>query len=506
MELTLSLDHDAAMPLHRQVYAELRRSILTGRLLPGQRVPSTRSLSQSLGISRTTVTQGYEQLLSEGYLETRHGSGTFVCGQLPETLLQTEAIAPIDPPKPSAIRLSRYAQSMTGNPLVLQTYPDAEISFRYGRPALQHFPIDLWRKLLSRHCNADTGWLDYALDAQGDVGLRTAIAGYLRRARAVQCDPSQIVLTNGTQQGLDLILRVLIEPGDTIALEDPGYLSARKVFLSHQVNLLPIPVDASGLVVEYLTQLTRAGMPPVRLLSVTPSHQFPTGATLSLSRRLALLQWSRKTGAIIIEDDYDSEYRYGDQPMPALQGLDSSDSVIYMGTFSKVLFPSLRIGYLVLPPQLVPFIAQAKWLSDRQLPMLEQKVLTDFIEAGHLESHIRKMRSHYDRRRQVLVQALQQHFDSQVTILGEKAGIHVMVRFSLDLSGAEIMARSLQAGVGIVPALPCYLADGGDREFILGYGELEEGAIVEGIQRLAIALLGSMSFFDASLADNSSGS
>jgi GntR family transcriptional regulator / MocR family aminotransferase len=490
MELTLSLDHNSPIPLHRQVYAELRRSILAGRLLPGQRLPSTRSLSLTLSISRTTATQGYEQLLSEGYLEARRGSGTFVCAQLPDTLLNTAAIDPIDPSKSSAIRLSQYARSMKGNPLVLQTYPDAEISFRYGRPALAQFPIGLWRKLLSRHCSADTGWLDYALDAQGDLGLRTAIARYLGRARAVQCDPSQIVLTNGTQQGLDLILRVLTEPGDTIALEDPGYLSARKVFLSHRVNLLPIPVDASGLVVEYLTQLTTPGVePPVRLLSVTPSHQFPTGATLSLSRRLALLQWAQQTGAMIIEDDYDSEYRYGDQPMPALQGLDSSDSVIYMGTFSKVLFPSLRIGYLVLPSQLVPFVAQAKWLSDRQMPMLEQKVLTDFIEAGHLESHIRKMRSHYDRRRQVLVQTLQQCFGTQVTVLGEKAGIHVMVRFSLDLSGVEIMARSLQAGVGIVPASPCYLADGaGDREFILGYGELEEGTIVEGIQRLAIAL------------------
>jgi GntR family transcriptional regulator / MocR family aminotransferase len=489
MELTLSLDHDSATSLHRQVYAELRRSILAGRLLPGQRLPSTRSLSQSLGISRTTVTQGYEQLLSEGYLETQHGSGTFVCRQLPDALLNTAAIKPIDTAKPTAIRLSQYAQSMAGNPLVLQTYPDAEISFRYGRPALQHFPIALWRKLLSRHCNADTAWLDYALDAQGDVGLRTAIAHYLGRARAVQCDPSQIVLTNGTQQGLDLILRVLTEPGDTIALEDPGYLSARRVFLSHRVNLLPIPVDAAGLVVEYLNQLTTSGLkPPVRLLSVTPSHQFPTGATLSLSRRLALLRWAQQTGAMIIEDDYDSEYRYGDKPMPALQGLDSSDSVIYMGTFSKVLFPSLRIGYLVLPQPLVPLIAQAKWLSDRQLPMLEQKVLTDFIESGHLESHIRKMRSHYDRRRQVLVQALQQNFGDQVTILGEKAGIHIMVRFSLNLSGAEIMARSLQAGVGMVPASPCYLVDSGEHEFILGYGELEEAAIVEGIQRLAIAL------------------
>jgi GntR family transcriptional regulator / MocR family aminotransferase len=486
MELTLSLDHDSTVPLHRQVYTELRRSILTGRLLPGQQVPSTRSLSQAIGVSRTTVTQGYEQLLSEGYLETRHGSGTFVCGQLPDALLHTEAIAPIDRPKPATLQLSKYAQSMVGNPLVLQSYPTAEISFRYGRPALQQFPIALWRKLLSRHCSADTEWLDYALDAQGDLGLRTAIAHYLGRARAVQCKPEQIVLTNGTQQGLDLILRVLIEPGDQIALEDPTYLSARKVFLSHNVNLLPIPVDASGLAIEQLISQTSAH--PVRLLYVTPSHQFPTGATLSLSRRLALLQWAQQTGTMIIEDDYDSEYRYGDKPIPALQGLDSSDSVIYLGTFSKVLFPSLRIGYLVLPARLVPFITQAKWLSDRQLPMLEQKVLTDFIEAGHLESHVRKMRSHYDRLRQALVQALQQHFGSRVEILGEKAGIHVMVRFLLDMSGAEILARSLQAGVGIVPAAPCYLGAGGESEFILGYGELEEERIVEAIQRLADVL------------------
>jgi GntR family transcriptional regulator / MocR family aminotransferase len=494
MELTLSLDHDAAMPLHRQVYVELRRSILAGRLLPGQRVPSTRSLAQSLAISRTTVTQGYEQLLSEGYLETRHGSGTFVCGQLPDAMLNTAAIDPINAAKPTTRRLSPYAQAIMGDPLVRQTFPTAEISFRYGRPALQHFPIGLWRKLLSRHCNADPTWLDYSLEAQGDGELRAAIARYLGRARAVQCDPSQIVLTNGTQQGLDLILRVLLAPGETIALEDPGYLSARKVFLSHHVNLLPIPVDASGLVVEQLTPLTSPGLhppglhPPVRLLYVTPSHQFPTGATLSLSRRLALLQWAQQTGAMIIEDDYDSEYRYGDKPIPALQGLDSSDSVIYVGTFSKVLFPSLRIGYLVLPAPLVPVVAQAKWLSDRQLPMLEQKVLTDFITDGHLESHIRKMRSHYDHRRQILVNALQQHFGPQITILGENAGIHVMVRFLLDLDGAEIMARSLQAGVGMVPAAPCYLGDGGAREFILGYGELEASTIVEGIQRLAMAL------------------
>jgi GntR family transcriptional regulator / MocR family aminotransferase len=435
MDLALVLNHQSETPLHRQVYEELRQAILSGRLLPGQRIPSTRSLSQSLAVSRTTITQGYEQLLSEGYLETRHGSGTFVCAQLPDDLLQVKTIPATAQPINSPIQLSGYAQYLIETPFALQPEPTVEISFRYGRPALEHVPIMLWRKLLSRHCCQDFQWLNYATDPQGYYPLRDAIARYLSRARAVQCHPTQIMITNGTQQALDLVLRVLIKSGDTIALEDPGYLSARKVFLSHGANLIPVPVDELGLQAEKLAYWATS---PIRLVYVTPSHQFPTGATLSLSRRLELLNWAQQTGALILEDDYDSEYRYGDRPIPALQGLDHSGSVLYIGTCSKVLFPSLRIGYLVLPPNLVPLIAHAKWLNDRQLPMLEQLVLTDFIEEGHLERHIRKMRAYYDRRRQALVQALQQSFGERAIILGEKAGIHVMVRFLLPISEPSV--------------------------------------------------------------------
>lgn len=485
MELTLRLDYGSQAPLHQQVYTELRAAILSGRLLPGQRVPSTRSLSRSLGISRTTVTLSYEQLLSEGYLEAQHGSGTFVCRQLPDELLHTERIATHPKAESSPIQLSRYAHYLAETPFALQPEPTVEISFRYGRPALKQFPIALWRKLLARRCRADSEWLDYALEPQGYYPLREAIAQYLSRARAVQCNPQQIVMTNGTQQALDLVLRVLLEPGNTIALEDPGYISARKVFLSHGANLLPIPVDESGLIVEKLNHLVTDSL---RLIYVTPSHQFPTGATLSLARRLELLKWANQAGALILEDDYDSEYRYGDRPIPALQGLDKSGSVLYIGTFSKVLFPSLRMGYLVLPPQLVPLIAHAKWLSDRQLSMLEQQVLADFITEGHLESHIRKMRAHYDRARQVLVQALQSKFGNQVKILGEKAGIHVMVRFFLSISDREILQRAEAVSVGIMPAAPHYLGAGGTGEFILGYSELDETTIVQGIDRLASVL------------------
>jgi GntR family transcriptional regulator / MocR family aminotransferase len=486
MDFAIALNSASAHSLHRQLAEELRRMILTGRLGPGGRLPSTRSLSHSLGISRTTVTQSYDQLLSEGYLETRHGSGTFVCSQLPEDLLQASPVAAISASPLAPLHLSQHGTHLADTPFSLLPDPQTAINFRYGRPALRHFPMHLWRKLLLRHCREDLTWLDYATDPQGYYPLRSAIAQYLTRARAVTCTPEQLILTNGTQQALDLVLRVLLDPGETIAIEDPGYLSARRVFLSHRAKLLPIPVDPSGLQVE---QLIREPT-PIRLVYVTPSHQFPTGAILSLPRRLELLKWAQQTGTLIIEDDYDSEYRYGERPIPALQGLDQSGSVLYIGTFSKVLFPSLRIGYLILPSSLVPLVSYGKWLSDRQLPTLDQRVLTDFITEGHLESHIRKMRSHYNRCRQALVQALKSHFGDRVTILGEQAGIHIMVRFATQLEDAEIYEKAASVGVGLISARPHYLQGGGEHEFVLGYGELDEGAIVDGVARLANVLCG----------------
>ncbi|MBD1910809.1 MULTISPECIES: PLP-dependent aminotransferase family protein [unclassified Leptolyngbya] len=486
MELTLTLDPQAEHPLHRQLYEELRQAILSGRLSPRQKLPSTRSLAQSLGISRTTVTQSYDQLLSEGYLEARHGSGTFVCAQLPDDLLHSAPAETAPHSVKSSIHLSSYGQRLAEKPFALQAEPQVPISFRYGRPSFQHFPLEVWRKLLLRHSRANIQWLDYASNPQGEYELREAIARYITRARAVQCDPEHILITNGTQQALDLILRVLLEPGEAIALEDPGYLSARRIFLSHNAHLIPIPVDESGLVVSHLASIQ---VPTIRLVYVTPSHQFPTGATLSLARRLELLSWAHRTGALVLEDDYDSEYRYGDRPIPALQGLDPGHSVIYIGTFSKVLFPSLRIGYLVLPPELAPLMAHAKWLSDRQLSTLDQRVLADFINEGHLESHIRRMRSHYNSRRQTLVHALKQHFGDRVTILGEKAGIHLMVHFSLPLTETDIIQKAAQAGVGLMPARVHCLQVESHCNFILGYSELDEATIERGIHLLAQTLL-----------------
>jgi GntR family transcriptional regulator/MocR family aminotransferase len=506
MELAITLDANAPLPLHQQLYGELRHAILSGRLRSRQRLPSTRMLAQRLGVSRITVSQSYDRLLSEGYLQTVVGSGTYVCDQLPDDLLQPEAVEPILPQPRSPISLSTYGERVRCTPFTLQAEPQAEISFRYGRPGLDDFPMALWRRLLVRHCQTSDTWLDYATDLQGYRPLREAIAQYLTRARAVICNPDQILLTNGTQQALDLIVRLLIEPGEWMAIENPGYLSARRIFLSHGVQLLPIPVDESGLQVH---QLPSTQQHPLRLVYVTPSHQFPTGALLSLPRRLELLAWAQHNEALIIEDDYDSEYRYGSRPMPSLQGLDTSGTVLYLGTFSKVLFPGLRIGYLVLPPALVPIFAQAKWLGDRQLPNLEQRVLADFIHQGHFESHIRKMRTRYDYGRRVLVDALHTQFSDRAEILGETAGIHLMVRFHLPFSDAEIIQRAEQVGVGLISAKPHYLDASGEksgeesgirngevmwrREFIFGYSELSDTELQEGIRRLAIALLGESS-------------
>jgi GntR family transcriptional regulator / MocR family aminotransferase len=492
MELAITFDQRSTTPLHKQLYDELRSAILTGRLKPGERVPSTRTLSQSLGVSRTTVTQSYEQLLSEGYLRAATGSGTFVGCELPDELLKSD---PVETSRPATrrpddrrqIELSSYGASITDSLPFEPPEPETPINFKCGRPALEEFPLQQWRRLILKHYRwNDLSLLDYADGSHGYKPLREAIAGYLRHARAVACDADQVVIVNGAQQALDLIAKLMIDRGDPVAIEDPGYLGARRAFLAQGADLLPSPVDESGIIVDALTSKTflksKSGL---KLVYVTPSHQFPTGATLTLPRRLDLLAWAEKTGVMIIEDDYDSEFRYGSRPIPALQGLANGDSVIYFGTFSKVLFPALRVGYLVAPRALARVFARAKWLADRQTPMIEQRVLADFINEGHLERHLRRMRTLYARRRQALVRALGTHFGDRVTILGENAGMSLMIRLRGKLDDDEVTRRARLAGVGLVSARLYYLVESRRDEFLLGYAGLSERRIQEGVRRLA---------------------
>ncbi|MDJ0635005.1 MAG: PLP-dependent aminotransferase family protein [Xenococcaceae cyanobacterium MO_188.B29] len=480
MDLTIALDNNSAIPLYQQIYTELRQAILTGRLQPNQQIPSTRWLAKSLGISRSTVSQSYEQLFSEGYLQTKTGSGTFVSEKLPDDLLITQPIKSKYQSTSPQVELSTYGNNVKSANLSI-TYSDLPISFNYGRPALDRFPLKLWRKLLSRHCESNLDLLDYSLEPRGHQPLREAIASYLSCSRAVQCSPEQVIITSGSQQAINLVTRLFINPGDTIALEEPCYQGARNIFQAQGAKLIPVEVDTSGLIVEQLANIS-----PVKLIYVTPSHQFPTGAVLSLPRRLELLRWAKETGAIIIEDDYDSEYRYSSRPIPALQGLDHHHSVIYMGTFSKVLFPSLRIGYLVVPENLQSIFTRAKWLCDRQSPLIEQQVLTDFINEGHLARHIRKMRNLYNQRRQALVAALKQYLAEKVTILGENAGIHLTITLKTNFSDREAIDRAAQVGVGLTSLSKYYLQAKNQGEFLLGYSELDELQIKEGIRRLAL--------------------
>jgi GntR family transcriptional regulator/MocR family aminotransferase len=481
MELAVTLDHHLPQPLHRQLYDELRRSILTGRLAAGQRIPSTRALAGSLGVSRATVTQSYEQLISEGYLQTAVGSGTSVSAQLPDDLLQTPPLKPsrgLSIGAQTTVRLSRYGARL--REVVREPEQRLPINFKYCRPAVDQFPADEWRRLLLRQYRAgDAAMLDYAEDGRGYAPLRAAIASYLARARAVRCDAEQVIVVNGSQQALHLIAGVLLDPGDAVAMEEPGYLGARHTFRMHGARLHPVPVDESGIRVDRLPA-TRT-----KLAYVTPSHQFPTGAILSLQRRLELLAWAEQSGALIVEDDYDSEFRYGSRPIPALQGLDQNESVIYAGTFSKILFPSLRIGYLVAPRALVDVFERAKWLADRHTPTLEQRALADFIREGYLDRHLRRMRTLYDKRRQALVCALHHHFGDRVTILGENSGMHLMIRLRSRLDADRLVRRAAEAGVGMNSARIYYTGPGGEDEFVLGYAGLSERKIQEGVKRLA---------------------
>ena len=481
IDLAISIDRTSTTPLYQQLTEKIRSAILDGRLKPDRKLPSSRSLAKSLILSRSTVTQSYEQLESEGYLETRCGSGTYVSDRIPDEWLNSHSIEPVTSKKCQNLSLSKFAQNLTTIDRLSVDEPDCEISFRYGNPAVKYFPIQEWRKLIARHCQDSPELLNYFADAAGYYPLRQEIANYLGRSRAVCCTPEQVIVINGSQQALDLIARLILDPGDWVAVEEPGYLGARCCFNGQMARLQPIPVNLAGMDVETLEKCDRN----FKLVYVTPSHQFPTGVTMSLSQRIALLQWAQKTNTLIIEDDYDSEYRYGSQPIPALQGMDRSGSVIYIGTFSKILFPSLRIGYLVVPPNLIPIISKAKWLCDRFCPILEQYALTDWIRLGHFERHIRRMRQLYNLRRQATIAAFAKYFGDRVTILGENAGIHLMAKIQTNLSDEIVIQKAAAAGIGLVSARGYYLQPQDRGEFIFGYGQLEEVEIDRGIYKLS---------------------
>src|SRR5580692_4640415 len=407
------------MPLYRWLYEELRSAILTGRLHPGARLPATRDLASQYGISRPTIVTAFEQLRSEGYVEGKVGSGTYVSKTLPDELLQAPRTKSVAETRRRGIPLSAYARRL--QPL-LRREPGLARAFRASQPALDAFPMSLWEQVATRRLRRVSSRLLAGGEALGYRPLREAVAAYLNTSRGVKCTAEQVLIISGAQEALDRTARILLNPGEPVWVEEPGYPGAGVVFRAVGARVRHVPVDAEGL--DFERGRKRWEVP--RLVYVTPGHQFPLGMTMSLRRRLALLEWARRSGTLIFEDDYDSEYRYSGRPIPALQGMDRSGSVIFAGSFSAVLFPALRLGYLVVPPDLVDIFAAAASVSTHHPPLLEQAILCDFITEGHFARHIRRMRELYAERLKVLLDSARSRLAGRLDISTVEAGLQTL--------------------------------------------------------------------------------
>lgn len=475
------LKPDSATPLYRQLYEHLRLAILEGQLKKGTKLPSTRAMADELGVSRNTILTAYDQLAAEGYLEQAEGKGTFVTQFLPDAPFT--APNRMEQPVQRTHRLSESAAGLLAAPAMPV---DAEMrrknfAFEGGTPALDAFPFELWAKLVSRHAHALHPGVMIYQDPAGYRPLREAIADHVIVARQVHCTPDQVIIVPGSQGALHLAARVLLNPGDQVWMEDPGYLGARTALMAAGASVVPVPVDDEGMMVG--AGVARA--PDARLAYVTPSHQFPLGMTLSLKRRLALLDWAQRANAYILEDDYDGEYRFDGRPLASLQGLDEHDSVIYIGTFSKVLFPALRLGYLIVPPALVDAFIAVRRSIDVNLPHLEQAVLAEFIAEGHFTRHIRRMRTLYAERRAMLLQAAQ---DLPLELYAPPTGMYLVGWLPPGVDDRMIAQAAANQGVSVLPISTLALEPLARGGLVLGYAAINQQEIEDGVRRLGMAM------------------
>lgn len=468
-------------PLYQNLYGSLRTAILDGRLAAGTRLPSTRELAQELGVSRNTIITAFDHLVAEGFIAGRRGSGSYVANDVgPRFADHKTGRAHAASALP---HLSAYGRGVGDPP----TPSGAHL--RYDFVSLLFpgdlFPHGIWRRLLHRVSPQVSGATHFSAP-EGNADLRVAIASYLQRYRAVTADPSQILITNGVQQGLDLVTRLFIDRGDRVVMEEPHYPNARELFIAAGAHVTPVPVDAEGMRTDALPRGR------TRLAYVTPSHQVPTGAVMSLRRRRSLLDWAERSDAFIAEDDFGSEYRYVGRPVEAIQSLDAVGRVIYLGSFSGVMFKSLRLGYLVAPTALVRSLSSAKWLADRYSPLLEQAVLAEFMGAGHFERHLRRLRTLNIARRNCLLAALDTTFGDRVAIEGAPGGLTLLVWFK-DLRAERLptlIARAAAAGVALNPVTTSYLKPPPLAGVVFGYATLSEPEIVAGVKQLHAVVAG----------------
>ena len=482
-------DKNSAVPLYRQIYEAVRRSVLRGVFEPGMRLPATRQLARQLGVSRMTVVNAYEQLLAESYLESSVGAGTFVARHLPEEFLQTSAF---EPPKHQEDRLNRkvklsyYGTRLAEHSNIILRHHGATppLPFQHGISAIDEFPFGLWSKIAQKwHKKQPASILSYG-DAVGFQPLRDAIAAHLASARGVRCMAEQIIITNGTQQALDLIGRIFLAKADEVCIEDPCYLGIRDALVATGAKIVPVPLDDEGFDLQKARRRSRN----VRLVYVTPSHQYPLGVTMSLARRLSLLEWARERGAFVIEDDYDSEYRYAGRPLASLQGLDRDGRVIYAGSFSKTIFPALRLGYLVVPTDLIEVFAAARALADLHSPSINQAILAEFIAERHFTRHIRRMRGIYQERQQILVEEARKNLEGILEVAPAEAGLHLIGWLPDSVGDREVSHRAAEAGLKIARVSTYCINDRLRGGLLLGYTAYDERQIRQGVKKLARVL------------------
>lgn len=437
----IRIDRRLRESLQLQLYHQIRQAIISGSLTAGVRLPSTRDLVGQLGLARNTIVNAFDRLVSEGYLEGRRGSGIYVA-ELPR-LQSASIVAPTTAALPASAVSSRTRNLSRVS--VSPEYPGGKVRpFRPCQPAIDLFPMRNWNRARSQALRTQAKELMCEVDASGLPRLRRALATYLRDSRGVRCEAEQIVITAGAQEALSLIAVLLIDRNDEVWIEDPGYLGARAAFCRTEGKLVPVPVDAEGITIASERRTPR-------LIYTTPSRQFPRGVTMSLSRRLALLEFARKAGGLIIEDDYDSEFRYRDRPMPSLQGLDQGGCVIYVGSFSKVLFPSLRIGYIVAPLNLVNLFRKLKEVGTGPSAAIEQATTAIFMEQGFFATHVRQMRKVYRERREAFIHEAKKYFSGLIDFPKIDAGMDVMGYLNENTSDIQLSRRFQAAGIDAPP-------------------------------------------------------
>ncbi len=480
--LTL-LDQNSALPgsLSTRVYRAIRSAILDSTLRVGDRLPSTRTLAGDLSISRSTAEAAYAQLEDEGYLSRGVGSGSFVSAG-PSTVAAKRKPLSGHPASlvPAFSKRGTQIAEMGG------CVDAREVrAFSAGMPALESFPADTWQKLLSRHAKQDAaGWMMYG-DQQGLPALREAIAQYLSLSRGVNCDARQVIVLTSSQQALGLIAMMMLDAGDPVWMEDPGYRGAQTAFSSAGADIVPIPVDVNGLCVD----IALKRQPRARLAYVTPSHQYPLGMTLSLPRRLQLIEWAQQTNAWIVEDDYDSEFHYDSRPVSAIHGLDQHGRVLYVGTFSKVLFPGLRLAYLVVPRHMAAAFVTARSQADGHSSPLMQAVLADFMHDGHFMAHVRRMRDLYRARRDIFMEETQRHLAGRLQPQPTQGGLQTACLLADQrLSDKRLAGMAADAGIELPRLSRLYLGDEKRNGFVMGYSALTPSEIREGVKTLARVL------------------